>query len=143
MAGRSRQEDIAVVRERSPIADVIGEYIQLRSAGGGNLKGLCPFHDERTPSFNVTPGKDLYHCFSCGAGDDVIKFVQDIDHLTFTESVERLAARANIQLRYEQGGYVPGQETGQRRRLTEAHRAAAEVYADRLRSRPGARPGRE
>ncbi|HEY6788192.1 MAG TPA: DNA primase, partial [Trebonia sp.] len=143
MAGRIRQEDIAVVRERSPIADVIGEYIQLRSAGGGNLKGLCPFHDERTPSFNVTPGKDLYHCFSCGAGGDVIKFVQEIDHFTFTEAVERLAARANIQLRYEQGGYVPGQETGQRRRLTEAHRAAAEFYVDRLRSSPDAAPGRE
>jgi DNA primase len=143
MAGRIRQEDIAVVRERSPIADVIGDYIQLRSAGGGNLKGLCPFHDERTPSFNVTPGKDLYHCFSCGAGGDVIKFVQEIDHLTFTEAVERLAARANVQLRYEQGGYVPGQETGQRRRLTDAHRAAAEFYADRLRSSPDASPGRD
>ena len=143
MAGRIRQEDIAVVRERSPIADVIGEYIQLRPAGGGNLKGLCPFHDERTPSFNVTSGKDLYHCFSCGAGGDVIKFVQEIDHLTFTEAVERLAARANIQLRYEQGGYVPGQETGQRRRLAEAHRAAAEFYAERLRSSPDAAPGRE
>ena len=143
MAGRIRQEDIAVVREHSPIADVIGEYIQLRPAGGGNLKGLCPFHDERTPSFNVTPGKELYHCFSCGAGGDVLKFVQEIDHLTFSEAVERLAARANIQLRYEQGGYVPGQETGQRRRLTEAHRAAAEFYADRLRTAPDAAPGRE
>ena len=143
MAGRIRQEDIAVVRERSPIADVIGDYIQLRPAGGGNLKGLCPFHEERTPSFNVTPGKDLYHCFSCGAGGDVIKFIQEIDHLTFTEAVERLAARASIQLRYEQGGYVPGQETGQRRRLTEAHRAAAEFYAERLRAAPDAAPGRE
>src|ERR1700758_4544441 len=128
MAGRIRQENIALVRERSPIADVVGEYIQLRSAGGGNLKGLCPFHDEKTPSFNVTPGKELFHCFSCDAGGDVIKFVQEIDHLTFTEAVEHLAARAGIQLRYEQGGYVPGQETGQRRRLIEAHRAAAGFY---------------
>ncbi len=143
MAGRIRPEDIAAVRERSPIADVVGDYIQLRPAGGGNLKGLCPFHDERTPSFNVTPGKDLFHCFSCGAGGDVIKFVMDIDHLTFTEAVERLAARTSIQLRYEQGGYVPGQETGQRRRLVEAHRAAAEFYADRLRTAQDAGPGRE
>jgi len=143
MAGRIRQEDIAAVRERSPVADVIGDYIQLRPAGGGNLKGLCPFHDERTPSFNVTPGKDLFHCFSCGAGGDVIKFIMDIDHLTFTEAVERLAARSNIQLRYEQGGYVPGQETGQRRRLADAHRAAAEFYASRLRSAQDAAPGRE
>src|SRR5215469_8930599 len=132
MAGRIRQEDIAEVRERSPIADVIGEYIQLRPAGGGNLKGLCPFHDEKTPSFNVTPSKALFHCFSCGAGGDVIKFVQDYEHLSFAETVERLAARAGIELRYEQGGYVPGQETGQRRRLAEAHKAAAEFYAERL-----------
>src|SRR5258708_11991863 len=138
VAGRMRQGDSGVVWQRSPSADVIGDYIQLGPAGGGNLKGLCPFHDERTPSFNVTPGKDLYHCFSCGAGGDVIKFVQEIDHLTFSEAVERLAARGNVQLRYEQGGYVPGQETGQRRRLTDAHRAAAGVYAARPRSSPGA-----
>jgi DNA primase len=142
MAGRIRQEDIAAVRERSPIADVVGEYLQLRPAGGGSLKGLCPFHDEKTPSFNVTPGKELWHCFSCGAGGDVIKFVQDMEHLTFTETIERLAARANIELRYEQGGYVPGQETGQRRRLVDAHRAAQEFYADRL-GAPDAGPARQ
>ena len=75
MAGRIRQEDIGVVRERSPIADVIGDYIQLRPAGGGNLKGLCPFHDESTPSFNVTPVRGLFHCFGCGEGGDVITFL--------------------------------------------------------------------
>jgi DNA primase len=133
MAGRIRQEDIIAVRERSPIADVIGEYLQLRPAGGGHLKGLCPFHDERTPSFNVTPGKELYHCFSCGEGGDVIKFVMKIETLQFGEAIERLAARAGIQLRYEQGGYVPGQETGHRRRLIEAHKQAQEFYQERLR----------
>ena len=133
MPGRIRQEDIAAVRERSPIADVVGDYLQLRPAGGGNLKGLCPFHEERTPSFNVTPGKELYHCFSCGEGGDVIKFVMRMESLTFGEAVERLAARSNIELRYEQGGYVPGQETGLRRRLAEAHRQAQEFYAERLR----------
>src|SRR5215469_16983256 len=133
MPGRIRSEDIAAVRERSPIADVIGEYLQLRPAGGGSLKGLCPFHDERTPSFNVTPGKELYHCFSCGAGGDVIRFVMEIEHLQFGEAVERLAARAGIDIRYEQGGYVPGQEQSQRRRLIESHKAAQEFYAERLR----------
>jgi len=132
MPGRIRQEDIAAVRERSPIADVVGEYLQLRPAGGGSLKGLCPFHDEKTPSFNVTPGKELYYCFSCTAGGDVIKFVQEIEHLTFGEAIERLAARAGIELRYEQGGYVPGQETSQRRRLIDAHRVAAEFYSERI-----------
>ena len=138
MPGRIRQEDIATVRERSPIADVVGEYLQLRPAGGGHLKGLCPFHDERTPSFNVTPGKELYHCFSCGEGGDVIKFIMRMETLQFGEAVERLAARAGIELRYEAGGYVPGQETGQRRRLIDAHRQAQDFYSERLRHDSGA-----
>ncbi len=142
MPGRIRQEDIAAVRERSPIADVVGEYLQLRNAGGGSLKGLCPFHDEKTPSFNVTPGKELYYCFSCSAGGDVIKFVQSIEHLTFTEAVERLGARAGVDLRYEQGGYVPGQESSQRRRFVEAHRQAKDFYSERL-SADSARIARE
>jgi DNA primase len=133
MAGRIRDEDIAVVRERSPIDEVVGEYLQLKNAGGGSLKGLCPFHDEKTPSFNVTPARGLFYCFSCSEGGDVIKFVQKIDGLSFVEAVERLAGRAGVELRYEQGGYVPGQEQSQRRRLIDAHRAAAEFYAERLR----------
>ncbi|MGH3250112.1 MAG: DNA primase [Trebonia sp.] len=132
MPGRIRQEDIAAVRERSPIADVVGEYLQLRLAGGGNLKGLCPFHAERTPSFNVTPGKELYHCFSCGEGGDIIKFLMKMETLEFGEAIERLAARAHIELRYEAGGYVPGQETGLRRRLIDAHRQAHEFYVERI-----------
>jgi DNA primase len=141
MAGRIRDEDIAAVRERSPIDEVIGEYLQLRSAGGDSLKGLCPFHDEKTPSFNVTPARGLYYCFSCSAGGDVIKFVQEIDGLSFIEAVERLAGRAGIDLRYEQGGYVPGQEQSRRRRLIDAHRIAAEFYAAQLET-PAAAPGR-
>ena len=132
MAGRIRDEDIAAVRERSPIDEVVGEYLQLRNAGGGSLKGLCPFHEEKTPSFNVTPARGLFYCFSCAEGGDAIKFVQKIDGLSFVEAVERLAARAGIDLRYEQGGYVPGQEQSQRRRLIDAHRGAAEFYAERL-----------
>ena len=134
MAGRIRDEDIALVREQSPIADVVGEYLQLRNAGGGSLKGLCPFHDEKTPSFNVTPSRGLFYCFSCAEGGDVIKFVEKVDNLSFPEAVERLAARAGIELTYEQGGAVPGQEHSQRRRLLAAHHAAAEFYAERLRT---------
>ena len=134
MAGRIRDEDIATVRERSPIDEVASEYLQLRSAGGGSLKGLCPFHDEKTPSFNITPARGLWYCFSCADGGDVIKFIEKIDNLSFPEAVERLAARAGIELRYEQGGHVPGQEQSQRRRLLEAHKAAADFYAERLHS---------
>ncbi|MCP2338739.1 DNA primase [Actinomadura rupiterrae] len=117
---------------------MIGEYLQLRSAGGGNLKGLCPFHDEKSPSFNVTPARGLWYCFGCGAGGDVIKFVQEMDHLGFTEAVERLAAKAGIQLRYEEGGaFEPRRDQGQRARLVEAHRAAAEFFAENLRAPEG------
>jgi DNA primase len=132
MPGRIRDEDIALVRERSAIDDVVGEYLQLRNAGGGSLKGLCPFHDEKTPSFNVTPARGLWYCFSCAEGGDVIKFVQRIDSLGFAEAIERLAGRLGIELRYEQGGHVPGQEQTLRRRLLQAHRAAADFYMERL-----------
>ncbi|MFI6791505.1 DNA primase [Nonomuraea sp. NPDC050383] len=141
MAGRIRDVDIALVRERSPIADVIGEHIQLRNAGGGNLKGLCPFHDEKSPSFNVTPERGMYFCFGCSEGGDVITFVERIEHLSFGEAVERLAQRAGIQLQYEQGGYMPRRDHGERARLIEAHRAAAEFYVSKLMS-PDAAPGR-
>jgi DNA primase len=140
--GRIRDEDIALVRERSAVDEVIGEHLQLRSAGGGSLKGLCPFHDEKTPSFNVTPARGLWYCFSCAEGGDVIKFVQRIDNLGFAEAVERLAARLGIELRYEQGGHVPGQEHTLRRRLVEAHRTAADYYREQL-ATPAAAPARE
>ncbi|WP_405139774.1 DNA primase [Sphaerisporangium sp. NBC_01403] len=141
MAGRISDEDIALVRERSSIAEVVGEHIQLRNAGGGNLKGLCPFHDEKSPSFNVTPSRGYWYCFGCAEGGDVITFVRKLEHLTFTDAIERLAQRAGIQLRYEQGGYVPGREHGERSRLIEAHKAAAEFYASLL-SEAEAAPGR-
>jgi DNA primase len=141
MPGRIRDDDLALVRERSPIDEVIGEYLQLRNAGGGSLKGLCPFHDEKTPSFNVTPARGMYYCFSCQEGGDVFTFLEKIDSLSFTEAVERLASRAGIELRYEQGGHVPGQEQSQRRRLLAAHKAAAEFYIDQLRT-PAAADGR-
>ncbi|MGH3413591.1 MAG: CHC2 zinc finger domain-containing protein, partial [Marmoricola sp.] len=104
MAGRIRDEDIAEVREQARIDDVVSEHVTMRNAGGGNLKGLCPFHDEKSPSFNVTPSRGLWHCFGCQMGGDVIKFVMEIDGLSFTETVERLAEKYGVRLRYEEGG---------------------------------------
>ena len=143
MAGRIRAEDIALVREKTSIEDVVGEHVQLRNAGGGNLKGLCPFHDEKSPSFNVTPARGMYYCFGCGAGGDVIKFLQEVEHVDFSEAVEKLAARANITLRYEEG-YTPGpsRNAGQRTRLVAAHADAAAFYAEQLRT-PEAQKARE
>jgi DNA primase len=141
--GRIRDEDIALVREKSPIADVIGEHVQLRNAGGGNLKGLCPFHDEKSPSFNVTPARGLFHCFGCQTGGDVIKFVQDIEHVDFADAVERLANRAGVQLRYVEGSPpADAQNRGQRQRLLDAHREAAAFYAEQLAGAEAA-PARE
>jgi DNA primase len=140
-AGRIREEDIALVRERTNIADVVGDQVTLRPAGGGSLKGLCPFHDEKTPSFNVRPQVGAYHCFGCNVGGDAIDFVMKIDHLSFAEAVERLAARAGVQLRYVEGGATRRNQVGQRTRLVEAHRAAAEYYAEQLGS-PEAIDGR-
>ncbi|HYO35939.1 MAG TPA: CHC2 zinc finger domain-containing protein, partial [Geodermatophilus sp.] len=145
--GRIRAADIALVRERSRIDEVVGEHLQLKRAGGGSLKGLCPFHDEKSPSFHVTPARNLFHCFGCGAGGDVIGFVQQIDHLSFTEAVERLAARANVDLRYEDDGGRPTgapdrAHAGQRARLVAANTAAFEFYAEQLGS-PEAAPARQ
>ncbi len=107
------------------------------------MKGLCPFHDERTPSFHVRPQVGLWHCFGCGEGGDVISFVQKVDGLAFTEAVEHLAGRVGIQLHYEEGGAArPGEEPGRRQRLLEAHRTAAAYYVEQL-ATPAAAPARE
>ncbi len=134
MAGRIRDEDVAEVREKSSIAEVIGEHVQLRNAGGGNLKGICPFHDEKSPSLSVSVARNLFHCFGCGAGGDVIRFVERIEHLSFAEAVENLASRLGIQLRYAEGGSGPNRPAGQRARLVEAHALAAAYYAEQLRT---------
>lgn len=132
MAGRINDDDVKVVRDAVPIDTVVSEYLQLRPAGGGNMKGLCPFHDEKSPSFQVSPSKGLFHCFGCQEGGDTIAFVMKIDHLSFSETVERLAAKAGITLRYEEGGYNPTHQRGERIRLVEAHKAAADFYVEQL-----------
>jgi DNA primase len=142
VAGRIRESDIAQVRDRNRIDDVVGEYVALRRAGGGALKGLCPFHDEKTPSFNVRATHGTFHCFGCGVGGDVIAFLMKIDHLSFVEAVERLAERSGIQLVYEGGAPTRQRDKGTRTRLIDAHRAAAEFYAEQLRT-PDAITARE
>ena len=125
MAGLIKREDIDAVRERARIEDVVGEHVTLKSAGVGSLKGLCPFHDERTPSFHVRPQLGYWHCFGCGEGGDVITFIEKINHLGFAEAVEYLADRTGVQLRYEEGGAVRrGVEPGTRQRLMDANRLA-------------------
>ncbi|MGW3652194.1 DNA primase [Streptomyces sp. NPDC000878] len=143
MAGRINDEDVKAVRDAVPIDAVVSEYLQLRNAGGGNLKGLCPFHDEKSPSFQVSPSKGLFHCFGCQEGGDTITFVMKVDHLSFSESVERLAAQAGITLRYEEGGYNPANQRGERIRLVEAHKIAAQWYVEQLATTSEADAGRK
>ena len=140
MAGKIKARDIEEVKTRVNIADVIGEYVSLRPASAGSLKGLCPFHDEKSPSFNVRPAQGFYHCFGCGEGGDVYKFIQQLDQLSFTESVEKLAARIGFELSYEEGGASP--ELGQKSRVLEANNAAALFYQEQLMT-DAAIPGRE
>ncbi|MFF5715554.1 DNA primase [Streptomyces buecherae] len=141
MAGRINDDDVKAVRDAVPIDAVVSEYLQLRNGGGGNLKGLCPFHDEKSPSFQVSPSKGLFYCFGCQEGGDTVDFVMKIDHLSFAETIERLAGVAGITLRYEQGGYTPGRQQGERTRLVEAHKVAAQFYVEQLAS-PEAEIGR-
>ena len=144
MVGRIRDEDIATIREKARIDEIVGEYVALRNAGGGSLKGLCPFHDEKTPSFHVTPARGMYYCFGCNQGGDVIRFVEKVENLSFTEALERLAAKVGLQLRYEETrpGAPPAAHREQRTRLIEAHRDAAAFYAEQLAEAAEALPGR-
>jgi DNA primase len=130
MAGRIRQSDIEEVKARTNIADIVGDYVSLRSAGVGSLKGLCPFHDERSPSFHVRPQVGFYHCFGCGESGDVYSFLQKMDHVSFTEAVERLAGRVGFELHYEDGGGAP--DLGNRARILAANTAAEEFFIEHL-----------
>lgn len=130
MPGLIRRSDIDEVRSRVNIADVVGDFVTLKNAGSGSLKGLCPFHDERSPSFHVRPQVGFYHCFGCGEGGDVFDFLQKMDHVTFQEAVERLAARVGLELHYEDGAQAG--DHGQRSRLLAANAAAERFFREQL-----------
>ncbi|WP_028266533.1 DNA primase [Arthrobacter sp. MA-N2] len=133
MAGLIKREDIDEVRQRTDIKEVVDGYVTLKGAGLGTFKGLCPFHDERSPSFTVRPQVGRYHCFGCGEDGDAISFVQKMDHSSFHEAVEKLAARIGYELRYEDGGTGPNrEEVGKRQRLLDAHKIADEFFRSQL-----------
>ncbi len=140
MPGLIRRNDIDEVRARINIADIVSDYVTLKGAGVGSLKGLCPFHDERSPSFHVRPQVGRYHCFGCGEDGDVFSFLQKMDHTTFSEAVERMAARVGFELHYEDGGQA-NSDHGNRARLLSANQAAADFFVSRL-SAPEAELGR-
>ena len=94
---RYSEEILNEVRQSNDIVDVISQYVHLKRSGR-NYFGLCPFHNEKSPSFSVSPDKQIFHCFGCGVGGNVITFVSKIEGLNFIETVQMLAERANIQL---------------------------------------------
>ncbi|ORW43634.1 DNA primase [Mycobacterium paraense] len=134
MAGRISDRDIAAIRERARIEDVVGDYVQLRRAGADSLKGLCPFHNEKSPSFHVRPNHGHFHCFGCGEGGDVYAFVQKIEHVSFVEAVELLADRVGHTISYTGPATSVQRDRGSRSRLVAANAAAAEFYAAALES---------
>ncbi len=135
MAGRIPDRDIAAIRERVRIEDIVGDYVQLRRAGADSLKGLCPFHDEKSPSFHVRPNHGHFHCFGCGEGGDVYAFLQKIEHVSFVEAVELLADRVGYTVTYTGASATNVQrDRGSRSRLLAANAAAQEFYAEALKS---------
>jgi DNA primase len=135
MAGRISDRDIAAIRERARIEEVVGDYVQLRRAGADSLKGLCPFHNEKSPSFHVRPNHGHFHCFGCGEGGDVYAFIQKIEHVSFVEAVELLADRIGHTITYTGAAATNVQrDRGSRSRLIAANAAAAEFYAAALES---------
>jgi DNA primase len=134
MAGRVKQADIEELKAKLDLVEVVGSYVSLKPASAGSFKGLCPFHSEKSPSFNVRSAPAFYHCFGCGAGGDVYKFIQEIEHIGFTEAVEKLAEKIGFQLHYDEGAQV---ENSGRARLLAANQEAADFYKSQLATEEG------
>ncbi|MEA2551385.1 MAG: primase, partial [Actinomycetota bacterium] len=132
MAGRIRQDDIDQVKERTNMVALVGQYLSLKKSGHDSMSGLCPFHQEKTPSFSVSPSKQVFYCFGCGKGGDAITFLRELEHLTYVEAVERLAQQAGVTLRYE--GDSPAERRAAQRRaaLIGANEEAAGLFATML-----------
>ena len=141
--GRIPDSDIEAIRERAPIEDIVGEYVQLKPAGHDSMKGLSPFKDEKTPSFHVRPARGYFHCFSTGKGGDVFTFLMEMEQLTFPEAVEAVADQIGYRINY-QGGTAGARDVkpGTRSRLLAANKAAHQFYREQLET-PEAKPGRD
>ncbi|MEX0650475.1 MAG: CHC2 zinc finger domain-containing protein, partial [Actinomycetota bacterium] len=132
MAGRIRDDDVQAVKERTDLVQVASQYLTLKKAGADRMVGLCPFHQEKTPSFGISPSKQLYYCHGCGAGGDTIRFLRELEHLSYVEAVERLAQQAGVHLRYEGDSPEARQAAARRQSVFRANEQAAELYTRML-----------
>jgi DNA primase len=130
--GRIRQEDIDVVKERTDIVALVGQYLTLKKTGHDAMSGLCPFHQEKTASFSVSPSKGVFYCFGCGKGGDAITFLRELESLSYVEAIERLAGAAGVTLRYEGDSAAERRAAEHRRALYRANEQAAALYRSML-----------
>ncbi len=129
---RIRQEDIEAVKERTDIVHLVSQHLTLKKSGHDSMSGLCPFHQEKTPSFSVSPAKQVFYCFGCGKGGDAITFLRELEQLTYIEAIERLAQAAGVQLRYEGDSEMERRAAERRKALYRANEEAAALYARML-----------
>ena len=134
MVGMIKKEDVEKVRAAADLYDIVSATVTLKPSGTGTFVGLCPFHDEKTGSFNVRPSLGVWHCFGCGLGGDVFKYVEQSENIDFREAVELLADKYHIELHYENSGNGPNREnTGSKRtRLLEACEEAQRFFVSQI-----------
>ncbi len=131
---RIRQEDIEAVKERTDIVQLVGQYLTLKKSGHDSMTGLCPFHQEKTGSFSVSPAKQVFYCFGCGKGGDAISFLRELEHLSYVEAIERLASTAGVNLRFEGDSAAERRASERRRALYRANEQAAALFTTMLSS---------
>jgi DNA primase len=129
---RIRQDDIDAVKERTDIVQLVGNYLTLKKTGHDSLSGLCPFHQEKTASFSVSPSKQVFYCFGCGKGGDAITFLRELEHLSYVEAIERLAQTAGVRLRYEGDSPAEQRAAARRAALYRANEEASALYVAML-----------
>src|SRR5512136_2743163 len=128
------------VKQQADIVRIVGEYVKLRKAGAQNFSGLCPFHNEKTPSFSVHATRQFYHCFGCGASGDVFSFVQKIENITFPEAVRAIAQKLAIPLpKATYSSPAEAQEAKQRTVLLDMHEQACAFFQEQLQRPEGAK----
>ena len=132
MPGMIKKEDIEKVRATADLYDIVSATVTLKPSGTGTYVGLCPFHDEKTPSFSVRPALGVWHCFGCGLGGDVFGYVEHQENIDFRDAVELLADKYHIELHYDKADNVPAHTGSKRARLLEANEAAQEYFVSQL-----------